>query len=375
MLLLFVEDDERAIRHARERVETEHADVDCVVKDFEDARGWIENNSPDIVSLDLLSGGSSGDAEVAGQGVYDLIWQNHFCPIIVYSAQPDAEEQRRPEHPFLTTVQKGTGSPARFSDAVTDFRPHVDALREAESLVRREFTVAMRDIAPRVFEQVDEAIERQRIITRSGRRRLAAQMDDFSDYEGTEDKRLAPWEHYLCPPVSSDLLLGDILRKEDGGGEPDSFRIVLTPSCDLVASEGRSPKVANVLVAKCVKVKTGLCNAGMHLDRKDRKDEEKVAEYRRLLKSALAQSFIRNVLPFPKFGKQIPTMAADLRQLELVPFDQIGGKASFCRVASIDSPFRELISWAYLQTACRPGLPDRNVDEWCEEIVSLYLGK
>lgn len=78
------------------------------------------------------------------------------------------------------------------------------------------------------------------------------------------------------------------------------------------------------------------------------------------------------MLPFPKFGTKIPTMAADLRQLELIPFAEIVDENYYRRIASIDSPFRELISWAYMQTACRPGLPDRNVDEWCDEIVSLY---
>jgi len=65
-------------------------------------------------------------------------------------------------------------------------------------------------------------------------------------------------------------------------------------------------------------------------------------------------------------------MAADLRQLELISFDKISEEAEFVRVASMDSPFRELISWAYMQTGCRPGLPDRNLDDWCDEIVSLY---
>ena len=41
----------------------------------------------------------------------------------------------------------------------------------------------------------------------------------------------------------------------------------------------------------------------------------------------------------------------------------------FLRIASIDSPFRELVAWAYLQIACRPSLPDRDFDSWRDEIV------
>ena len=61
-------------------------------------------------------------------------------------------------------------------------------------------------------------------------------------------------------------------------------------------------------------------------------------------------------------------MAANFRNLDLVPFEDISEQGKFRRIASIDSPFRELVSWAYMQSACRPGMPDRNVDEWCDEI-------
>lgn len=41
---------------------------------------------------------------------------------------------------------------------------------------------------------------------------------------------------------------------------------------------------------------------------------------------------------------------------------------AFERIASVDSPFRELVTWSYLQVAGRPGLPDRDLDEWAEGI-------
>ncbi|MYK60628.1 MAG: hypothetical protein F4034_01405 [Chloroflexi bacterium] len=63
-------------------------------------------------------------------------------------------------------------------------------------------------------------------------------------------------------------------------------------------------------------------------------------------------------------------MAADLRDLELIPVGAIGVEGEeFLRVASVDSPFRELISWAYLQVAGRPGLPQRDLDGWIHDII------
>ena len=40
----------------------------------------------------------------------------------------------------------------------------------------------------------------------------------------------------------------------------------------------------------------------------------------------------------------------------------------YLRMCSIDSPFREQIIWNYMQTSCRPGVPDRNVDNWAVDI-------
>lgn len=69
----------------------------------------------------------------------------------------------------------------------------------------------------------------------------------------------------------------------------------------------------------------------------------------------------------------IPTMAAYLRDLEFIPFGDIGIQDKpFLRIASIDSPFRELIAWAYLNTACRPGLPDRDFNSWCNEVIDTF---
>lgn len=360
--LLFVEDDERAIRHARRKVEELHNDVECEVKSFQEAPGWIAENPPDIVSLDLVLDGLSGEAQIAGQPIYESIWDNHFCPIIIYSAQPEAEEDNRPAHPFLTTIKKGTGSPSQFSSAVDAFRPHIDALRTAEQQVRREFTIAMRDLAPSIFSQVDSPEERQRIVIRSGRRRVAAQMDDTRDLEGgDETSRLAAWEHYLCPPVDDGLLLGDILKaKGSESEEPTSYRVVLTPSCDLVATGGRSPKVPNVLVAKCIGIKEALESVNVVLGTNAKKNEDK-------LKPVLSQSYVRHILPFPRFANIVPTMAADFKQLELIPFD--ASEEQFDRVASLDSPFREVVAWAYMQTGGRPALPDRELEHWVAEII------
>ena len=232
----------------------------------------------------------------------------------------------------------------------------------------------MRDVASDAFRFFDNANRRNDVILRAGRRRLAALMDDLSAYGDC----LESWEQYLSPPISPDVKLGDILRKADGMSEdPASFRVVLTPSCDLVASGGRSPKVDKVLVSRCISIANALNRIQMKPGRKKLGNEKEMEAFsERLRKSVLTQGFHKSMIPFPCLEGRIPLMAADLRGLEFISLADIGfTDKPFLRIASIDSPFRELISWAYLQTACRPGLPDRDFNSWCGEIVSLLKGE
>ena len=358
--LLFIEDNPQAIEPVKKKIEQGISSINSNVCGFEDAKNEIESFSPDIVILDLLAGEVSPKPEIAGSRIKKLIWEKHFCPIVIYSAKPDLCNA---EHPFIKSVQKGRGSPQEVVQALRELIPHVEAVKEAEKDIKNGFSRAMRDVAPYAFRTFEGTEECKEMIRRAGRRRLAALMDVPSN-----GQKLAAWEQYLCPPVCDDIQLGDILQKANGKySDPTSYRVVLTPSCDLVSSGGRSPKAENVLVAKCHPMKTGLKDIGLTGNSSSGKFMDKLRD------RVLTSGYAGNVIPFPCLQDKIPTMAADLRDLELIPFPDIerieGASTSFRRIASVDSPFRELIAWAYLQISCRPGLPERDLESWSREIV------
>ena len=359
--LLFIEDDPSAVVSVQRLIDRKHPDMRYEVSGFGEAEKKIALIRPDIVVLDLLVG-SPSDLEPEGLNTRKFIWKNHFCPIVVYSARPDIHDDKHKTHPFIKSIQKGRGSPQRVLKALQELRPHVEALRGAEEHILQSFAFAMRDVAPDAFRFFDDAERRNDVILRAGRRRVAALMDDLSARQDC----LAPWEQYLSPPIAPNIKLGDILRKADGEyDDPASFRLVLTPSCDLVASGGREQKVDNVLVARCCSMKDGL-------DRTSLKDMALSKLKIRLSSTVLSHGYFETLVPFPCLKGRIPTMAADLRDLAFIPFGDLGlSERAFLRVASVDSPFRELIAWAYLQIACRPGLPDRDVESWCDEIVAV----
>ena len=353
MRLLFIEDEPDNIRPLVNRLQRGISPCSYEITSFTDAKTAIDRFLPDIVILDLFAG-LPAEMQTPGREIYDWIWRMRFCPIVIYSANPDALTTERAPHPFVKAVQKGSDSVPKVEAAIDEFRPHVDALRDTETHFRREFAYALRDASVYAFSSFSVPTERVDAFIRAGRRRLAAIMDDLSRYE----QKMASWEQYVCPPVSANLKLGDVLHKV---GDPNnvaaSFRVVLTPSCDLVVNGGREAKVSNVLVARCCSIKSAVEQLGCAKAEK--------------LKKVLTQGYSDNMLLLPALPKRIPHMAVNLRNLELLPLGQVSGDSKkFETVASIDSPFREHVAWAYMQIACRPGLPDRDLDVWCSEIIA-----
>ena len=93
----------------------------------------------------------------------------------------------------------------------------------------------------------------------------------------------------------------------------------------------------------------------------------------RLISTVLSRGYLETTMPLPALQGRIPTMMADLRELELLPLCEVGTTCKpYLRIASLDSPFRELVSWAFVQVCGRPGLPDRDFVSWRDEIVADY---
>ena len=137
----------------------------------------------------------------------------------------------------------------RVSKIIQGYEPQVSALSEVGYEIQHALNRALKEVAPRVFENITDGDQRRDALTRFARRRVAAAMDESLSSGGPN---LRSWEHYLCPPTSRRLLTGDILWKTEGNRkDPSSYRVVLTPSCDLVAEGERQPNVKTVLAAIC----------------------------------------------------------------------------------------------------------------------------
>ena len=357
MKVMFIDDNPDSVADAMETLEDEFETTELWLENFERGKSNIGKSRPDILVLDVWDG-KAQESDPSGFGIMNDIWDRHFCPVIIYSADSKIiSDVPQFNHPFIKIISKGRGSDVEVLRAVEELSLHVESLKSVARIVSDSLSTAMKMVAPYAFEQFQDLEGRLDVLARAGRRRVAAMMDE--PIPGATS--LASWEHYIFPPVSKDLKLGDILKLCDGRDlTATSYRLVLSPSCDMVASCGRPPKVSEILVAKCCTLGEALSKINLTIGKK----------YKDLSSTPLlSQGYFNSIVPFPSLPGKIPAMAADLRDLSLVPFPELmAPNPKYFRLASIDSPFRESISWAYVQIAGRPGMPDRDLASWSREI-------
>ena len=359
--VLFIEDEPAVIDGIKKALEEQGLAECCVVKELDRAEEALESFSPDVVILDIFRG-PVADGDTAGLAACELIWDKHFCPIVVYSARPRDVADRIPQHPLVRSTQKGSGSDEEVLRHIAEFTPHIDALKAVNTDVRQRLRLVLRHVAPFAFAAKVPSDKVKDFLVRSARRRVAAMADEALEADATP---LASWEHYVLPPLAVHLLTGDIVRRKDGTADnPSDFAVILTPSCDLAQDADGEARGSKALVARCSDVRTICQEVGADETTKAKKLRERLPVF-------LSKGFGTLCVPLPALPNIFPSMAVVLRNLELIELERIGDgdECDYIRVASVDSPFREMIAWAYMQVAGRPGLPERDFGAWTEEIL------
>ena len=270
---------------------------------------------------------------------------------------------------MVVLVTKGVRSEERVLAELRNFKPVARMIRSVHEDFDARIREALRDSVDALERQIapiDGAGEG--ILSRAVRRQVAARVD----LAASAGNALHAWERFLVPPLGNDLLTADLLRRRDAEwSDPGVFCMVLSPSCDLVSSGDRTPKVDRVLVAWCEPLrKLGKVdlNAGKPLTQNQRN----------FLQPILTEGMLGRHFVVPEFRGHVPLMAANLKRLELVEWERIDLRRNgwdaegpeLVRVASTDSPFREMAVWAYLKVTGRPGMPDTDIERWLGEISS-----
>ena len=362
MKVLLIDDDPE-VRETLSAALHESGGWQVMDRDFGGISEALAAYRPDFVVLDLIEGAVVDDLD-SGNASFESIREHWFCPVIVYSAFPN--RQQFAPHPLVICVKKGTGSEILVRDRLTELRPQAEMVAEVHREFDSRIRKALRDSALELSDQLEEQPDSVDSLARSVRRLVAARIDE-AEYD---QEHLHAWERYVVPPLGTHLLTADLLRRTDAvWTDPASFRLVLTPSCDLASHGDTAPRADTVLVARCEPV------AELETLRSGAQSNQ-----RKKLRSLLNEGAIGRHLPIPCLQGKVPSMVANLKRLELLPWAQIivGDPAHsthpepthYRRIASTDSPFREMVTWAYLQVAGRPGLPRIDTSAWSSEIVA-----
>lgn len=101
MNILFVDDNEISVSSAIDHLKQNGHN--CIYSDFN--KFAINQYAYDIIVIDMMNGSSTDDPiGDAGNSIIQKIWNSCFCPIIIYSANPDLYQNS--EHPFVRKVTK-----------------------------------------------------------------------------------------------------------------------------------------------------------------------------------------------------------------------------------------------------------------------------
>ena len=102
-------------------------------------------------------------------------------------------------------------------------------------------------------------------------------------------------------------------------------------------------------------------------------------KFKRLqIESLLNSGVNKQWVALPAYKNICPSLTVDMKKLEIIPLSKVimdikelKENNTYLRICSVDSPFREQIIWNYMQTSCRPGVPDRNVTAWAKDIANI----
>lgn len=365
--LLLVEDDGDIARQVKEYLGSEKVDGRELavehVQDFDTAFQELRGRRYDLLVVDIFRGEPSVEAEQPGRDVIDRVRATRFAPIVIYTALPRPVQDLAA--PLIRVIPK-TGDGLQGLKAAIEELIH-SGIPEVNRLIVRHIDGIQRDfmwdfVSPR-WEELRDHRDRHslayllmRRLSHSLAREGAVQLGQALGAPkqgsiGADPDRVHPMEYYVHPPVTAGLLTGDPLRGQVAG--QDHYWVVLTPSCDMVP--GRE-KAESVLLAKCLPLNQ--FDEYQSFMAKQPPSNSARRELTSLLRNNRERGQAERFFFLPA-ALHIPNLVVDLQELATVSFAEAQG---LTRIASIDSPFVELLATRFARYFGRLGVPDLDTD-------------
>ncbi len=336
-------------------------------KSFDNAVDLLANEIFDILVLDIRGESSVTPTEEAGIEVFNEIRRRRFIPIVFYTALPDVSVGIS-NAPFVQTVSKIAEEPfadlrVAIENIISSGLPNL--LRSISSHLDEVERVFMADFVENNWPSL---VERPEDLSYLLSRRLSVSFDEGAEGLAqelglveltTRADVVHPTRYYVQPPHSNSRM-GDILAapsstEENAAKSVDAderLYVVLTPSCDLVLRSGKM-KARMVVLAECL----SLVGFKEYQDWKSARSSGNEKRLRKLLTSRpKGQEDRYFYLPA---AWNVPDIVVDLQSVTSIPCDEL---ESYRKIASLDSPFAEALSYQFNRYMGRVGTPDLDID-------------
>lgn len=345
MKILFIEDDESAIQGIIDFCDElgyshEHPP-------FDKAFSYIDNYDPDILVLDLKNNVEEG---FEGCEILDKAWEHNFRPTCVFSGQivQSTVEQEKYSSPLVRFVDKGDDNPVK--EFISKIAPYVECIRK----VRSETHIAMRKSFDFFNMAINDSITDSGVIASLCGNRIKSYFDNENS-----NVDMPVWSQYIYPILSDKFSTGDIIMLNNSSSDTKTqnrFFVILSQSCDIAHN-----KVPDILVAKCYEIDCLLRKRYIPETEYEMRSADE-------LRAILNAGFYNEFFPLPSIDNILPDITINLKMLKLIPVNKI--YSDYTKIASLSSPYKERLIWAYMQTACRPGVPDLDVECWIDALLS-----
>jgi hypothetical protein len=324
---------------------------------FQEAPKELLLYNPDLVVMDWMY-----DAENTHEGdpIFKALYENDFVPVIVFSAIAstisDDVVSIAEGNPMIEILPKGDEQVV--IDKIEQWEPYIQAVKESKKELNSSLLLSAKAMAYYFsINNLDVDIVKYML-----RKRIQ------SAFPKDEEDFFPPaWMEYEYPPISKTLMAADILRKNNNNNcssiaKATQYCVVLTPSCDMA----RAKPNKKILVAECKAAKDLYYSSG---------NMPSGEELHNLVTRYIHTGYNYAKVPLPELPTKIPYMTIDLKSLSLIDLadialdEQAKEEKAYFRVASMSSPFRESVMWAHMINSCRPGMPDRDVTTWVNNII------
>lgn len=369
--ILVVDDDERSAQNNATAL-NEASDSDAVpypieaiaTKSFTSALDRAERGDVDLLVLDVFDqAGAQASSDViapepVGRSVFEKVREQRFLPIIFLTALPDQVDcDENP--PFVQIVPKGTPDPFEVLFAAvkrcldSPFPRLYRAVRSHIENTSRQFMIDFVELHWNDLE--DRPADVAHLLMRRLGVSFDAGQDALTGYstEGALAAGSVPPIRYYVLPAPEEHRTGDIVTKTLAAGADESsatrWRVVMTPSCDLV--EGRV-KADYVVLAECIP----LSSFAEHEDwiTPESPSNNKLKKLKKLLESNPENGSRDRYFYLPS-AWTVPDLMVDLQRISSIPYADLG---QYDKQASLDDPYAGELSHQFHRYLGRVGSPD-----------------